>query len=240
MYQEAERATNARVSAFREGRGLQTLAYSEAVAAVARAHSEDMAKRGYFEHENPDGLGPQDRVEAAGITDFSCGENLYTVSNARQDDVDYISTEAFTGWLNSPGHYENMITPRWDAGGVGVYVVAHREFLLTYYDIWVTHLLCKDITEYNSIKALYDTEVALLKQMEEELEYLRSEHDRLRAEYKAVEEQYVNNQATRQEMEAAYTLQEEARLRFNAQVEAVNRQVGVVNALVEGLNAAAG
>ncbi|MBI4198456.1 MAG: hypothetical protein HY533_05045 [Chloroflexi bacterium] len=239
-YQEAERATNARVAAFRVNRGLLALAYSEVLSTVARAHSEDMARRGFFDHVNPDGLAPQDRVERAGITSYSCGENLYTVSNASQDDAEHIASDSFTGWLNSPGHYENMITPRWDSGGVGVYVVQRSEFLRVRYDIWVTHLLCKDMTEYNRIKAEYEAEKRLLEQMEAELERLKADHDRLRAEYKAVEERYVNNQASKQEVDAAYGRQEEARLRFNQQVELVNQQVAVVNQFVERLNAAAG
>jgi hypothetical protein len=239
-YQEAERATNARVATFRLNRSLLALAYSEALSAVARAHSEDMARRGFFDHVNPDGLAPQDRVERAGVTSYSCGENLYTVSNASQDDAEYIASDSFTGWLNSPGHYENMITPRWDSGAVGVYVVQRPELLRLRYDIWVTHLLCKDMTEYNRIKAQYEAEKRILEQIEAELERLRAEHNRLRAEYKAVEERYMNNQASKQEVDAAYERQEEARLRFNQQVELVNRQVAVLNQLVDTLNAAAG
>ena len=35
---------------------------------LARAHSEDMVKRGYFKHVNPEGLTPMKRLEKAGHT----------------------------------------------------------------------------------------------------------------------------------------------------------------------------
>ena len=43
---------------------------------LARAHSNDMFKRGYFSHYTPEGLSPFDRMEKAGINYQYAGENL--------------------------------------------------------------------------------------------------------------------------------------------------------------------
>jgi len=52
------------------------------LAAVARAHSEDMRDRGFVDHTNPDGATPLDRIETAGI-DCIPGENIYQTPRGR-------------------------------------------------------------------------------------------------------------------------------------------------------------
>ena len=191
------------------------------------AHSEDMSRQGFFDHTNPDGLGPQDRVEHSGLYDFSCGENLYMVTGATRDDAEWVSSEAFTGWLNSPGHYKNMIEPRYDVGGVGVFVKSTLfvNIVPVRYEIYVTHLLCRDMAEYNRLDVQYEATYAFLGQLEKK-------YEELDAEYKAMEKQYVNNNATRAQLEGAYEKLEAARIQLKA-------QVAVVNQLVEKMNAAA-
>ena len=128
-YPLAEELVANRINQFRANRGLSILAYNSSLADVARAHSEDMANRDFFDHVNPDGVRAHDRVELAGLTDFACGENLHMVTNATEDDAEHIASDAFTGWLNSPGHYENMVDPSYDTGGVGVFVRSQIMFL---------------------------------------------------------------------------------------------------------------
>src|SRR5947199_368529 len=53
------------------------LAWDDALANMARAHSEDMAARGYFKHVNPEGLTPMKRAQAAGYMCNFIGENIY-------------------------------------------------------------------------------------------------------------------------------------------------------------------
>ncbi len=227
---------------FRVGRSLMSMLYEESLGAVARKHSEDMAKRSYFEHVNPDGVAPQGRVEAAGLKDFGCGENLYMATNAKQDDVEFIAEESFDGWLHSPPHYENMITPKWNVGGVGVYVEKKTlpgDAVPTRYDIWVTHLLCKDLSEYNRFKVLYDEAKALTDKLDGEFNAQRADHDRLKAEYTVVEDRYKKNQATRTELDKAYEAYRAAYDAMEAARQSLNAQVIVLNDLVQKLNAAA-
>jgi len=57
------------------------LVWDDRVAAVARAHSVDMATRNFVGLTNPDGLSPPDRLRNAGISFSLCGEIPATVFN---------------------------------------------------------------------------------------------------------------------------------------------------------------
>lgn len=50
----------------RTARGLNPLAWNPELAKASTAHAEDMARRGYMEHTNPEGLDPRDRASKAG------------------------------------------------------------------------------------------------------------------------------------------------------------------------------
>ncbi len=45
--------------------------WDDELSKIARAHSEDMVKRKYFKHVNPEGLTPMKRAEAAGYRPVS-------------------------------------------------------------------------------------------------------------------------------------------------------------------------
>ena len=210
-----------RINEFRANRGLPVLVHASSLVDVARRHSEDMANRGFFDHVNPDGLEPQDRVELADLSDFSCGENLFQLTDATQRSAKYIASEAFTGWLNSPGHYQNMVAPNYDTGAVGVFVTSRfrlGDLIPRRYDIYVTHLLCKDISEYNRLSRQYDAANVLYDQLE-------VEYETLSREYEAVEEQYVDNAVPYAQVEVAYQRLELAIFRLNAQTDEINRLV---------------
>ena len=227
-YAEAEALVAQRINEFRASRGLSSLTFSGALSAVARTHSEDMANRSFFDHVNPDGLEPQGRVESAGLIDFSCSENLYQVINATLDDADHIALEAFTGWLHSPGHYENMIGPSHDTGGVGVFIQSRLllgDLTPRRYDIYVTHLLCKNISEYNQLQVQYEDAYSLYT------EYQAS-YELLLAAYRSVEDRYVKNEVPRVNLDAAYD-------ELESTVQLLTAQVEIVNNLVERLNLAA-
>jgi uncharacterized protein YkwD len=96
----------------RRKRGLNILKPDPELTTVARAHSKDMFFRGYFSHYTPEGKDPFDRMRAAGIKFLTAGENLalaQTLSIAHQ------------GLMNSPGHRENILRPRFGQIGIGIY-----------------------------------------------------------------------------------------------------------------------
>jgi uncharacterized protein YkwD len=80
---------------------------------AARLHSEDMAVRGFFDHDNPDGLDPWARVDLTDYSGDATGENIaqgYPDPAAVMD-----------GWMNSPGHCRNIMNPDTTELGVGYY-----------------------------------------------------------------------------------------------------------------------
>lgn len=105
----------AEVNAERAQHHLTTLLRDPALDAVARAHSEDMARRGYLSHVNPEGQNPVDRIEAAGIDGVSLA-----AENAGMTDRGDPNREILTGWLASPVHRSNLYAPPWNRTGVGI------------------------------------------------------------------------------------------------------------------------
>jgi len=83
---------------------------SQALGSVALGHASDMAVHNYFEHEDLAGHSPADRVRAAGYREKLVGENIaYGPVSA---------DEVVQGWLESPGHCENIMDPRFAEMGI--------------------------------------------------------------------------------------------------------------------------
>ncbi len=99
----------------RKRKKLVELKMDEKLRAVAVAHSKDMAVNNYFSHTNLAGLSPFDRMDAAGVTWKIAGENLAYNSNSNDP-----ALTAVTSWINSPEHYENMLTKDYTLTGIGV------------------------------------------------------------------------------------------------------------------------
>ena len=89
-----------RINRRRAAIGCRPLLWDERLAQVAWSHSRDMARRGFFAHENPDGDDPFDRMRHAGIRFRAAAENLAMGQRTGR--------ETFDGWMNSPGHRRNL------------------------------------------------------------------------------------------------------------------------------------
>ena len=130
-----ERMIHDAVNAERAAHGLHALAWQPEVAAIARAHSVDMVARGYYDHLNLDGEDPTARALRFG---YPCRKaySYGLAENIMQGDVwhsktiglgggtDWMSVGdvvrmAVDGWMDSPGHRENILMPRYDRSGVG-------------------------------------------------------------------------------------------------------------------------
>jgi uncharacterized protein YkwD len=112
------------INEHREAKGLEVLVWDENLAIVARNHSEDMAKRGYFEHEDPEG---HDHVYRYLMHEYRCdyasGENIYMTEKPVMGDSDEkIADKAVVGWMNSDGHRENILYDGFHKEGIGVYL----------------------------------------------------------------------------------------------------------------------
>ena len=71
--------------------------------AAASGHSQDMARRNYFDHRSPEGRTVSERVRARHYKWKSVGENLAG--------GDRNVAGAVQGWIDSPSHCENMMNP---------------------------------------------------------------------------------------------------------------------------------
>lgn len=79
------------------------LAWSVSLAEAAELHSVDMAARRYFDHVSPDGKRVSQRVAAQGYPWRAVGENLAG--------GDTTVAGVISGWLASPGHCKNLMSP---------------------------------------------------------------------------------------------------------------------------------
>jgi uncharacterized protein YkwD len=83
---------------------------SGTLAGVASGHAIDMAEHNYFEHEDLTGKSPADRVRAVGYRETLVGENIAYGPQSVE--------EVVRGWLDSPGHCQNIMDPRFAQMGI--------------------------------------------------------------------------------------------------------------------------
>ena len=79
------------------------LAWNASLGAAAQGHSKAMAYGNYFAHRDPDGDMPADRARAAGFRGRQIGENIAAGQGS--------PSKAMAGWLASPGHCANLMSP---------------------------------------------------------------------------------------------------------------------------------
>lgn len=112
----------------REAMGRQPLDRIPKIDQIARSHSEDMAKRNYFEHDTPEGLDPTDRGNAAGYAcrkdygshyTWGLAENIFWHSGEWYG-AERLAEEIMEGWMDSPGHRQNIMNHNYDRIGIGV------------------------------------------------------------------------------------------------------------------------
>jgi len=116
----------AAVNEVRAEHGLKELVENPKLGNVARAHSEDMAKRDFVGHVNPEGYGAPERVNVSGINFNKLGENIQ-MSRGAKDPVAY----AVEQWLTSPGHRATMLDEDFERTGVGVAMGEDGTFYFT-------------------------------------------------------------------------------------------------------------
>jgi uncharacterized protein YkwD len=135
----------------RHKQGLSQLEWDDALAHIGRKHSRDMAVRNYFDHYSPEGFDFLDRYQQAG---YLCSirinrtihmgaenialNNLYDSVTTMNGDAFYdwnsqekIADTTVRGWMNSPGHRKNILTPHWRHEGIGVNIAPDDKIYIT-------------------------------------------------------------------------------------------------------------
>jgi uncharacterized protein YkwD len=110
------------VNRTRSRSGLRPLVMTHALQAVARAHSQDMAIRGYVGHNTPEGLSVRDRLARVIRPAIVVGENVATARTADQ---------AHTVLVASPAHLHNILTARFHRVGIGIVFEEQRGLIIT-------------------------------------------------------------------------------------------------------------
>ncbi|MFI0742149.1 CAP domain-containing protein [Streptomyces sp. NPDC021100] len=100
------------VNAERAKAGCSPVRLNSLLTQAAQGHSDDMAARNFFDHTNPDGKGPGDRITAVGYRWSTYGENI---AYGQQTPASVMDT-----WMHSSGHRANILNCSFDEIGVGI------------------------------------------------------------------------------------------------------------------------
>jgi uncharacterized protein YkwD len=142
---------HAQINEQRKRHGLGLLAWNTDLSRIAAKHSHDMARRNYFSHDSPEGKTFSYRYQQGGFTCeirigklvYAGAENialshLYNSMTIENGVADYhwnsaheIALKTVDGWMNSPGHRENILTPYWRQEGVGVEIGPGNKIYIT-------------------------------------------------------------------------------------------------------------
>jgi uncharacterized protein YkwD len=99
------------INAERAKVGLSALSTQGQLGSAARLHSTDMACNNYFSHTGLDGSNSADRAQRQGYSSGFVGENIAAGYSSPANVVQ--------GWMKSPGHKANMLSPEYTEIGVG-------------------------------------------------------------------------------------------------------------------------
>lgn len=110
---------------------LPPLILNDSLTVAARKHSQDMAQNNFLSHTGSDGSSPWDRMLDAGYRLMTGGENVA---------AGYSTPAAVVnGWMSSPGHRANMLSPNFCDLGVGY--AYENQSIYRYY--WTLGLGCQ-------------------------------------------------------------------------------------------------
>ena len=88
--------------------------WSASLADIARQHSMDMARQGYFAHESFDGTSMGDRVWP-----YWAGQGTYIGENIAAASGNLTDAQVVDLWLDSPGHCKLIMDPDFTHAGIG-------------------------------------------------------------------------------------------------------------------------
>jgi uncharacterized protein YkwD len=107
------------VNEARASQGLPALSFEAELNEAAKAHAEDMLRRGYFAHVSPEGGTAMDRYRAAGgSTGRLVAENIAQCAGCAPERE--AIARLHRGWMKSPGHRANILSPGVARFGFGI------------------------------------------------------------------------------------------------------------------------
>ena len=105
----------------RQAKGLPPFIKDDELTQVARAYSDDMLVRRFFDHTTPDGVSFDERIaDRYPHRVRLMGENIWYASGYNPSNTHRLAKEVVDDWISSPGHRDNMLDPNFTHSGVGV------------------------------------------------------------------------------------------------------------------------
>ena len=129
--EEVEQKVHELINEERTKNGLNSLTLNPVLSNIARQHSQDMATRDYFEHDSPEGKDFEDRYkennfnceikisESTTSTTYATGAENISFLEGYSGEI-RIANAMVDGWMNSPGHRKNILTPYFEKEGIGI------------------------------------------------------------------------------------------------------------------------
>jgi uncharacterized protein YkwD len=112
----ARHATLCLLNRQRRRHGLAPLRIDHRLGRAAHAYSRSMVRRDFFDHVSPvNGSTLSDRIHAVGYRAALVGENLAWGTGRLATPARIVS-----GWMHSPGHRANILTPGYRSIGIGI------------------------------------------------------------------------------------------------------------------------
>jgi uncharacterized protein YkwD len=107
--------------------GLAELKWNQALADLARQHSQNMALNGFFSHIGLNGKLVDRRAADFGLDDWrAIGENI-----AFNKGFANPTSFAVDRWMNSDGHRNNLLDRQWTESGLGVAITVDGKYFFT-------------------------------------------------------------------------------------------------------------
>ncbi len=137
------------INKIRKENNLPPLKLNKKLIQIAKAHSQDMAKRNYTSHITPEGKDPNVRAVEKGFNIIKKEKNLirkgiaenifetqfYKEINGMKkpylEKINMIAQKAVSSWMKSEGHKKNILNPDYKETGIGVAISKDKKIKIT-------------------------------------------------------------------------------------------------------------
>jgi uncharacterized protein YkwD len=200
----------------RLGEGLSLLVRSDKLDQVAQRKVRDMFDRQYFAHDSPDGHGVNYLANQVGYEFILVGENL-AMGNFTDE------AELIQGWMNSPGHRENIMHQRYQEIGLAAerqeYQGLETWMIVQVFGLPLSNCLKPD----ESLKDAIEVNKLLLNEMYLELQEIKE----------ATKEAWPRRREEHQQLVDLYNLKVD---QYNSLVNETENQVTTYNKQIQDFN----
>ena len=117
--------------------GLDPLSLDEQLDQAANLHNDEMVRADMLSHQLPGEAELGARVSATGYDWTRVGENIAAGQTTPE--------EVIEGWMNSPGHRENILNPEFTHIGIGYENAPDDNNALDDFDVYWTQVFATDV-----------------------------------------------------------------------------------------------